>query len=105
MKKSVVIVLLVLFCLHPLTAADYVPYSEDEFPAWSIKLRRAETLLFGSLPITVPVATLGYSLAVSLGAPRFSVDPFYDSLAVFGVAAVLSLGIAIADYIIGEMSP
>lgn len=104
MKKIVVIVLLLLLCLHPLTA-DYVPYSEDEFPAWSIKLRRAETLLFGSLPITVPVATLGYSLAVSLGAPRFSADPFYDSLSVFGVAAVLSLGIAIADYIIGEMSP
>lgn len=101
MKKLVAVLLLAVFFLQPVLA-DYVPYSADEFPQWSVKLHRAETLMFGALPVTLAVTGLGYSVATSLGAPRFSADPFTDSLAVFGIAGALALVVAVADYIIGE---
>lgn len=102
MKKCVVIIVLVVLCLQPLMAT-YTPYSQDEFPQWSLKLRRAETLLFGSLPITFTVTSLTYAAARSFGAAPFSSDVHKDALAVIGIAGALSLAVALADYIIGEM--
>lgn len=102
MKKLVSVVLLVLFLLQPVFA-DYVPYAPDEFPAWTIKLRRAETLAFGALPITLGITTLSYTAAQSFGAGQFHDDPLKDSLAVIGIAGALALAVALADYIIGEM--
>ena len=102
MRRIVAIVMLLILCTSPLVA-DYVPYSADEFPQWSIKLRRAETLLFGALPITLGMTSLSYAAALSLGASPFYDDTFKDTMAVIGIAGTLALVVAIADYIIGEM--
>lgn len=102
MKKIVAIILLLVLCASPLVA-DYVPYSPDEFPQWSIKLRRAETLLFGALPITLGMTSLSYAAALSLGAAPLYDDTFKDTMAVIGIAGTLALVVAIADFIIGEM--
>jgi len=102
LKKSVAIIVLVILCLQPLIA-NYTPYSPDEFPQWSLKLRRAETLLFGSLPITIGVTSLSYAAALSFGATPFSSDVNKETLAIIGIASALSLAVALADYIIGEM--
>lgn len=43
-------------------ALEPVPYDQDEFPLWARKVRRAEVVFFGSVPITFLASTLGYSL-------------------------------------------
>lgn len=103
MKKGLLLMLLFIFCLQPVFATDYTPYSVDEFPQWSIKLRRAETLMFGSLPITFGFTTLSYSLARSFGASQIHDDPFRETVTLLGVAGTLSIVVALADFIIGEM--
>jgi hypothetical protein len=101
-KRVLLLLIMMVILMHPLFA-DYEPYRADEFPQWSIKLRRAETLLFGSLPITVGVTSLAYSTAQLMGAPQLHSDPLRESLAVIGIAGALSLAVVLADYIIGEM--
>jgi hypothetical protein len=98
-----VTVAIVLFVLSPLMSADYTPYQPEEFPQWSIKLRRAETLFFGSLPITIGVTGLACSAVQLASGNRLFAEPVQDSLTVLSIAGILSLGIALADYIVGEM--
>ncbi len=82
---------------------DYEPYRKDEFPIWSGKIRRAEILFFGSLAITLPVTMLGFNVAQS----QFGYIPqgtdTQKMLRQAGIAAGISLGIVLADFIIGEM--
>ncbi|MFA7671788.1 MAG: hypothetical protein WCY53_05985 [Sphaerochaetaceae bacterium] len=101
MQKGIIIIVLLIFSSQLIFA--YEPYKIDEFPQWSVKLRRAETIAFGSLPITVAFVGLGYSAARSFGAPPFYNDPLKDSLAVIGIASIFALGIALADFIINEV--
>lgn len=94
--------------LQPVCAADqlpaYEPYTQEEFPIWSGKLRRAEILFFGSFPLTLPVTILGYNIATSLGAPPFEATPgIKTTLSQVGIAAGLSFVIALTDFIIGEV--
>ena len=81
---------------------DYEPYEEDEFPLWSVELRRAESIFFGSFVITLPVTALCYSLAESLGAKLTDNEGW-----LFGqqalIAGGLSLGIALTDFILGRV--
>ena len=108
MKKTLVLVMLLLFCLSlvPLASASlpsYEPYQEDEFPLWSYKIRRAEILFFGSFVLTMGVASLTYSLAVNAGWASPAKDDLTALLIQAGIASGLSMGIAVADYIIGEV--
>ncbi|HKL60642.1 MAG TPA: hypothetical protein VJ863_12155 [Sphaerochaeta sp.] len=108
MKKSIVLVMILLFCvsLVPLASASlpsYEPYQEDEFPLWTYKLRRAEILFFGSFVLTMGVASLTYSLAVNAGWAPPAKDDLTALFIQAGIASGLSLGIAVADYIIGEV--
>lgn len=111
MKKSVLVLVLIcfvgIFIAQPLAAAetvkDYEPYQKDEFPIWSGKVRRAEILFFGSMPLTLAATILGYSLAVNqFGATYISSDS-QRMLTQAGIAAGISLGIVLVDFIIGEM--
>ncbi|AEC01678.1 hypothetical protein [Parasphaerochaeta coccoides] len=111
MKKPIlVLVLLCLagaFILQPLAAADavkdYEPYQKDEFPIWSGKVRRAEIIFFGSMPITLTATMLGYNLAVNqFGAAHITPDS-RRMLTQVGIAAGISLGIVLVDFILGEM--
>ncbi len=108
MKKGLIMLILLLFCLSlvPLASASlpaYEPYQEDEFPLWTYKLRRAEILFFGSFVVTMGVASLTYSLVVNAGWAPPAKDALTALLIQGGIASGLSLGIAVADYIIGEV--
>ena len=103
---TLMLCLFVLCTSIPLVAEplkDYVPYESEEFPLWTYKVRRAETLFLGSLVITLPVAMLLYKFAqqTSVLSPP---DSDLQSFLVQGsIAASLSLGITLADFIIGEV--
>ncbi len=108
MRKPLLLVLILVFCfslvpLYSTSLPAYEPYQEDEFPLWSYKLRRGEILFFGSFVITMAVASLGYSLAVNAGWAPQAKDPLTALLIQGGIAGALSLGIAVTDYILGEM--
>lgn len=106
--KRLVAILLILLLLAPATLLgeplkEYVPYEEGEFPLWSYKIRRAEQIFFGSMMITIPVAALIYSIAVKndvIAAPTTEAQSYLIGAS---IAAGLSLGVSIADYIIGEV--
>lgn len=107
-KKTLFLLVLLMFCfsLVPLASASlpaYEPYQEDEFPLWTYKLRRAEILFFGSFVITMAVASLGYNLVVNAGWVPRAKDDLSALLIQGSIAGGLSLGIAVADYIIGEV--
>lgn len=106
MKKMVALLLIVAVLLPGLWAVEeteqWEPYREGEFPQWCYSLRRGETLFFGSLALTYPVVLLA-----TASAGRFGVnvpDPYTpEGLAVTaGIACSISLGIVLADYIMGR---
>nr|WP_321304206.1 hypothetical protein [uncultured Sphaerochaeta sp.] len=106
--RRVMVILLLLLMIFPLQlSADqlkgYEPYEEEEFPLWSYKIRRAETLFFGSMVITIPVAALLYRVAVDSELITTPSSELQGFLMQGSIAAGLSLGISIADYIIGEV--
>ena len=81
----------------------YEPYEEEEFPIWSMELRRAETVFFGSFVITLPLTMAAYGIASSLGAP-ITQNEFQRFGEQALIASGLSLGIALTDYLIGAFS-
>ena len=100
MKKAVIIlfIFLLLFGVRmpafSLTLTNYEPYTKDEFPKWSLDLRRAETLFFGGIPIAFPLTSLAFNLAGQ--SPNF--------LTTLGVACAVSAVITLVDYILGVVS-
>ena len=107
MKKAISLLLAALLLLSPLAADpieyEYEPYEKEEFPIWSLELRRAESIFFGSLFLTFPVAMGIYSLASTLGMPTPSED-YQQVLQQALIAGGLSLIIAGTDWIIGRVS-
>ncbi|MDD3997394.1 MAG: hypothetical protein WC129_07805 [Sphaerochaetaceae bacterium] len=109
MKRSLVCLILLvafscnLFCAPASLIQSYEPYTEQEFPSWSKTLRRSETIFFGSLPISLTVASLGYSAALALGTPPIAPTTAGETIAMFSIAAGLSLIVALVDYILGEI--
>ncbi len=102
------ILLIVLLAIPTAVMADalpaYEPYTAEEFPIWSAKLRRAETLFFGSFPLTLPLVVAAYNIAIGLGAPPVEQTAGIKTAMVqLGVAAGVSLGIALTDFIIGQV--
>lgn len=100
MKKAitVVIVAALLFGVaspaFALSMDGYEPYTQTEFPKWSLDLRRAETLFFGGIPIAFPLVGAAYSIAGQ--SPEF--------LKTLGIACAVSAAITLIDYIIGVVS-
>ncbi len=90
----------------PLTSTpvkyEYVPYEEGEFPKWSMELRRAESIFFGSFVIALPLSVGVYTLAKNFGMPSQSAttETLYQ---VAGAASVATL-IALTDWIIGKVT-
>ena len=48
--------------IFALSLDGYEPYSKDEFPKWSLDLRRAECIFFGGIPIAYPLTALTLGL-------------------------------------------
>ena len=107
MRRVIALLLAVLLILPPLAADpieyEYEPYTEEEFPIWSYELRRAESIFFGSLVITFPVAMGVYALGKQFGMPT-PPETYQEVLIEAGIAAGLSLVIALTDWLIGRFS-
>ncbi len=106
MKKTIALILIFSILALPLMADpiqyEYEPYTEEEFPIWAHELRRAESIFFGSLAITFPLSMGAYALVTSLGVQGPS-EPYQQALIQLGVAAGVSLIIALTDWIIGAV--
>ena len=87
-------------------------YSQDEFPQWTILLRRAEIIFAGSVPFTMLLTNIGYSLygAISTGiGDGYSIENITQSSTmtteeryqVLGISLSLSAVISAADFVLG----
>ena len=110
LKKTVIIIILTTLFLHTIYAespvgkdvsgVSYELYSDEEFPAWMHKVRRAESLFIGSLPLTFGAVTLVANL-FPVNTPGTPTPD--DYLFRFGISATVSLGIILIDFMLGEL--
>lgn len=119
-KRTVGLFLLFVVTVASAPAAEPEPYTRDEFPEWALNVRRGEIIAFGALPVALLVSNLLYDLgrfvvkSVEAGeidtqyAPWFFGPPNKPPLSsdekkvVFSVGVSLSVGVAIADYLLGR---
>ncbi len=100
MKKTIVIIIMICFSLlvcspiFALTLDNYEPYKNEEFPKWSLDLRRFECIFFGGIPIAYPLT------ALSLRLMQKDAD-FGKTLA---ISCGVTLVIAVIDYILGVVN-
>lgn len=108
--------LILIFQTLNLSAVDFegpvtepLPYQDVEFPQWAHDMRRFEVIMFGAFPITYILSSLVYdvtSLAGSGFNSGFSLttEKGQDDLEfLLLTSASLSVGIAVADLIIGKV--
>ena len=117
-RKAIALLLLVSFsfCVCADEKHTPEPYQDDEFPSWSIDLRRSEIVTLGSLPFVTLGSTIGYSLfryaakgfdsdylpnplAKSSAAANLNSD---EQIGIFLTSGIISLVIGIVDYIISR---
>lgn len=97
-----------------------VPYDPQEFPQWSRDLRRAEIVGLGAFPVAMILSSLGYQVGryayYAISSPSTSAEyapgfltpgtgPQFSSEERVGLivsGAVISAGIALADYLLGR---
>ncbi|MBK5200071.1 MAG: hypothetical protein JJE21_00880 [Spirochaetaceae bacterium] len=109
MKKIAIILFVIIFSACTPIFSDsfklnnFEPYTVEEFPEWSIKARRAESIFFGSLALTMPVSLLSYTVVGKTGIISTSNDDMTNLMYQVSFAAALSLGITLTDYILGEL--
>lgn len=87
---------------HSSFGYQYESYEEEEFPIWTIELRRAETIFFGSLVFTVPISSLALGVLSNQGVLNFK-NNTQSALVTLSSAAGLSLVVAAVDWIMGKM--
>ncbi len=92
-----IIVLTPVFCFAEDTEEqEYEPYTVMEFSSFAMDMRRAETIFFGSLPLTYMISSLAIGAVdalVSTDLPNAEIG--------LGVTLGFSLTIAIIDYVLG----
>ncbi|MBR4120594.1 MAG: hypothetical protein IKT95_02430 [Spirochaetales bacterium] len=100
MKKTIIVIIMICFSamvcapIFALSLDGYEPYEKEEFPKWSLDLRRAECIFFGGIPIAYPL------IALSLGLFKQETD-FGKTLA---ISCGVTLVIAVIDYILGVIN-
>ena len=103
--KRIIALVLIMVSLSSLFADpikyEYEPYQKDEFPEWTMELRRAKIIFFGSFVITLPVAMAAYNIGKNLGM-KTPDDDMVGTLYQFAGAAGLSLLITGIDWIMGK---
>lgn len=124
MKNALLLFLCIVLIYMPVMSAysdesdsnenEPVPYEDDEFPVWAKKLRRAEIIMFGSIPITILLSYFTYNF-IRFGTHGWDSEyrpfgnpnkPDYTTREHIGVlitACSISVSIALADYIIGKV--
>jgi len=117
-RKGIALFVLIFFSFGVFAEEKHTPepYKDDEFPSWTIDLRRSEIVTFGSLPFVTLGATIGYSvfryaangfnsdylpnpLAKSSAAANLNSD---EQIGIFLTSGIISLVIGIVDYIISR---
>ena len=96
MFKKILAIILILCLVLPVFALDMKkaePYGEDEFPKWSLNIRRGEVLFFGSMPITFAMTSLVTNQILKKTDMSF--------LTKLGIAAGLSASIVVIDFVLG----
>ena len=118
-RKGIALLVLVFFAFSVFADEKHTPepYQDDEFPSWTIDLRRSEIVTLGSLPFVTLGATIGYSffryaangfnsdylpnpLAKSSAAANLNSD---EQVGIFISSGVISLIIGIVDFIIARI--
>jgi len=110
LEKLVIIAILLSLFLNSLYAesssavdsneVSYELYKYNEFPDWLHKVRRAESLFIGSLPLTFGAVTLAANIfTVNSSGSLDNVDYLFR----IGISAAVSLGIVIIDFMLGEL--
>ena len=104
--KNVLLLILILLLVAPLQLFSeplkgYEPYEEGEFPLWTYSIRRAETIFFGSMVLTIPVSILIHTVARSSGIIGPQTNELNDVLSQVAIASALSLGVTITDWALG----
>lgn len=96
-----------------------VPYEKEEFSPWLQDLNRGKNLAFGAFPFAYLLANLGYDIAfytsdpvgnaayvpwpVGPGTGAFSQERQNEKYKLLiSVSAVLAVGLAVADYFMGQ---
>lgn len=93
------------------------PYRPDEFPKWTLDLRRAEIVTFGSLPISFMLTALVYDVAyLTVDSVNYENNPDLYERASFGshrtqdditnlilISGGVSLVIGLTDFIINKV--
>ena len=110
MKKIIALILIIslVFSLSAETITHssfnykYESYEEEEFPLWTIELRRAETVFFGSLVFTVPISSVAIGLLSNQGIINFN-NTTQAALVNLSAAGGLSLVVATVDWVLGKM--
>jgi len=95
------------------SANSPIAYTKDEFPSWSLDLRRAEIVAFGALPFTVFFTQIGIDtqrFASKDWDQRYAPWPLKpagafplpeeDRIAVFATGIGLAITVALVDFII-----
>lgn len=104
MKPFFILLLLLVFILScstvPVNESDKgepLPYGENEFSPGLMKVRRAEILLLGSLPLFYMLTSAAYDIIVT-------VPPDRDTQFSEKITISLSLSglLTLADFIVGE---
>ena len=120
MKRILGLFLLFILTAAVTPAAEPEPYTRDEFPEWVLDVRRGEIIAFGALPVALLVSNLLYDLGrfVVKSVEARRLDPQYapwffgppskpplspdEKKVVFSIGVSLSIGVAVADYLLGR---
>lgn len=105
MKKLIALMLIFALSFNcvfadALDTMTYEAYSAEEFPDWANKLRRGESLFFGTLPITFAITGLIVGIANSGNTPLGGTEAS-QTLISLGIGAGASLIVALTDFFLG----
>jgi hypothetical protein len=110
-QRFVAVLLIVTLCSTQLYSEDEfaIPYKPDEFPQWTLDLRRAEIVTIGSFPLSFMFTALVYDLSLyaasgfdyteTFGSNR-SQDDIRNLLLISGG---VSLAVGLSDFIIQKV--
>lgn len=112
-KKLISLILLGSICFSTLFAQEQdelvVPYKRDEFPPWTVDLRRAEIITVGSFPLSFMLTALVYDFVQSASTGFDATIPFGSSRGQDDIRKLLiisgsvSLAIGLTDFIIHQV--
>jgi len=100
------------FCSSLLYSQDQeiaIPYKPDEFPQWTLDLRRAEIVTIGSFPLSFMFTAIIYDLTKSASAGFDPTIPFGSSRSQEDIKNMLiisggvSLAVGLTDFIIQQV--